>query len=233
MVTDRYALFKQLIDFYAEFESTEKHLDMLTFARWMIKKLEEEPKLNKRQVLEKQIEFPDENNSVVKKMDEKDRFLEVVSRIARYHEFYSRKALKDLIINTRLEYLFLQAVDILEEAKKTDLINLFNLEYTTGMDTIRRLSNNGLLSEIPDEKDKRAKLLVLTEKGKETLVRANKRMSDESRMFLAVISDNKWRKALPALEELNELHGSVYQNYGDRSFAELCNLIDSLKYIYK
>jgi MarR family transcriptional regulator, lower aerobic nicotinate degradation pathway regulator len=205
----------------------------LSFARWITYKLDEAPELNRKVTQDKHTGTFGDDVPVIKKFDEKTRFLESVSRIARYHEFYSRKALKDLVINTRLEFLFLQTVDMMEKAKKTDLINTYHLEYTTGMDTIRRLSNNGLLNEVPDETDKRAKLLVLTKKGREILVQANKRMSDENKMFLTAINDNKWKKAMQILEEIDEFHSNVYQNHGDKPFAELCNLMDSLKYLYR
>jgi len=233
MGKSKYAILKQVIDLYEDYEQNEKHLDLLSFARWITKKLDEEPELNRKVATEKNASVFADEVPVTKKFDEKARFLESVSRIARYHEFYSRKALKDLIINTRLEFLFLQTVDLMEKAKKTDLINTYHIEYTTGMDTIRRLSNNGLLDEVPDESDKRAKLLVLTEKGRKILAQANKRMNDENKMFLTAINDNKWKKAMQILEEMDEFHSNVYQNHNDKPFAELCNLMDSLKYLYK
>ncbi|RIH66239.1 MarR family transcriptional regulator [Mariniphaga sediminis] len=233
MGKDKYAILKQIIDLYEDFEVEEKHLDLLSFAQWIIKKLHDTPELNKKAPPEKYPKFFPDNTPVVKKFEEKARLLEAASRIARYHEFYSRKALKDLVINTRLEFLFLQAVDMTEKAKKTDLINIYHLEYTTGMDTIRRLTNNGLLNEIPDESDKRAKLLVLTEKGRNILEQALKRMREENKMFLTAINDNKWKKVLVILEEIDEFHSMVYQNHGDKPFAELCNLMDSLKHLYK
>ncbi|MBN1338145.1 MAG: MarR family transcriptional regulator [Bacteroidales bacterium] len=232
MGKNKYAILKQIIDLYEEYELNERHLDLLSFAQWIIRKLDNEPELNSKSPERRQEYFPDEF-PVFKSYDERARFLESVSRIARYHEFYSRKALKDLIINTRLEFLFLQAVGATGKTKKTDLINTFHLEYTTGMDTIRRLSNNGLLAEIQDEEDKRVKLLVLTEKGQHILAQANHRMSEENKMFLMAISDNKWKKATIILEEMDEFHSFVYQNHSDKSFAELCNLMGSLKYLYK
>lgn len=233
MGKNRYAILKQIIDLYEGYELHEKHLDLLSFAQWIIRKLDNEPELNIKESFDKRLELMQDDFPVMKNFDEKTRFLEAVSRVARYHEFYSRKALKDLIINTRLEFLFLQAVGATGKTKKTDLINTFHLEYTTGMDTIRRLSNNGLLTEIQDETDKRVKLLVLTEKGQNILSQAIQRMSEENKMFLLAISDNKWKKATVILEEIDDFHSFVYQNHGDKPFAELCNLMDSLKYLYK
>ena len=233
MKNSRYGILKQIIDLYEDFEAHERHLDLLSFGRWIVKTLEDEPGLNEMTYREKIPAFQNDNGWVFRRMDEKARFLESVSRIARYHELYSRKALKELVINSRLEYLFLQTIGLMKQAKKTDLINVFNLEYTTGMDTIRRLTSNGLLNEVQDETDKRAKLLVLTEKGETILAQANKRMAEENKMFLMAINDNKWKKALAVLEEIDDFHGSIYQSHSNKSFAELNNLMDSLKYLHK
>jgi len=121
----------------------------------------------------------------------------------------------------------------MDNAKKTDLINMHLIEYTTGMDTIRRLINNKLIEELTDEADKRAKLLKLTNKGKQVLKKCDIKMNEERSMFLACISPNKWKKTLSVLKEINEFHNSIYLNHSDKPSAELSNLIDSLKHLYK
>jgi len=84
-----------------------------------------------------------------------------------------------------------------------------------------------------DENDKRAKILTLTKKGKKTLEQSNIKITDERNMFLACISSNKWKKTLPVLEEINEFHNEIYINHYDKPSAELSNLMDSLKHLYK
>ncbi|MDP2890146.1 MAG: winged helix DNA-binding protein [Bacteroidota bacterium] len=227
---NKYGVIKQIIDLYEEYELEQKHLNVLDFARWIIAREYEEPEPEEKGTdsVSKSSSFP-----FINKFDDKTRFLETTARIARYHEFYARKALKDMVINTRLEFLFLQTVNMLEKAKKTDLINIYHLEYTTGMDTIKRLINNGLLYEIQDETDKRIKQLVLSDFGKEILVLANKRMNDESAMFFAAVNDNKWKKVLPVLEEIDKFHHTIYQKHSGKPFAEISNLVDSLKHLFK
>ncbi|RPI43708.1 MAG: MarR family transcriptional regulator, partial [Bacteroidetes bacterium] len=143
------------------------------------------------------------------------------------------KYLVDLPLNSRLEYLFLYSVDNLEKARKTDLINIHLVEYTTGMDTISRLIKNKLLYELPDEQDKRAKLLVVTKEGSGILKIAKKRIADAHKMFLAGISPNKWKKVLSVLDEIHQIHSYVYLNHYDKPYAELSNLMDSLKHLSK
>ncbi len=231
---NKYAVIKQLIDLFEDFEQENRQLDVISFAKWIISKSHEEPELQD-QLINKAISarYPSAAVSLKNHFDDKIRFLEAAAGIARYHEFYARKALKDMVINTRLEFLFLQAVDMLERAKKTDLINMYHLEYTTGMDTIRRLINNGLLYEIQDETDKRIKLLIMSDLGKSVYEQAKKRINDESTMFFTVISDNKWKKVLPVLEEIDDFHNDIFQKHNNKPFAELSNLMDSLRHLYK
>jgi DNA-binding MarR family transcriptional regulator len=229
---NNYTLLKQLIDYFEEYEQDEKQTDLLDFSYWMISKLEDNPNSNKRASKKNETinlqDFPIPTNT-----NNKTSFLESISRIARYHDFYIRKALQELNINSRLEFLFLQSVNNLDKAKKTDLINIHLLEYTTGMDTISRLIKNGILYESQDVNDKRAKLLALTKEGISILKQAEKRINEENEMFFAAINKNKWKKALPVIEEIDSFHNFIYSKHNDKPFAEICNLMDSLKYLHK
>lgn len=227
-----YGFLKQVIALVEEYELENKQLDLLDFANWTISKLNGEPNLNPLVKTGKQTKKEGSNLTISKTKNNKARFLESVSRIARYHDFYIRKALQELNINSRPEFLFLQTVNTLDKAKKTDLIQLHLLEYTTGMDTIRRLIKNDMIYETQDPNDKRAKLLALTERGFAVLKQAERRIEEENDMFFAAINENKWKKTLPLIEEIDTFHNSVYLKHNDKPFAEICNLIDSLKHIY-
>ncbi|HDS06920.1 MAG TPA: MarR family transcriptional regulator [Bacteroides sp.] len=229
-----YLILKHVIDLLALYEQEEsQQIDLEGFAEWMIARIKERPGLNKRYGKSKTGTGYAGQFDYVKNLDEKSRFLECISRISRLHDFYIRKYLEELPVNSRLEYLFLSTVGFMEKSKKTDLINIHIVEYTTGMDTIRRLVEGGLLQELPDEYDRRAKLLTLTAEGKKVLEQANQRLQVERNMFLACTSYNKWKKHLPVLEEINELHYMVYSKHADKPPAELSNLMDSLKHLYK
>ena len=229
----RYEMLKKLIDLWETYEDESEQLNLLDFSDWLTIQMKQNPELNKKILYKKVKTNQPEQDLFIKNMDEPARFLEYISRISRYHEFYLRKFFVDLPINNRLEFLFLHTVEQEGQAKKTDLINIHLVEYSTGMDTIKRLINNGLLKENQDENDKRVKLLEITEKGKSILMLAIKKVSEEKNMFLACISMNKWKKTMPALEAINEFHNSIYLNHNDKPYAELLNLMDSLKHLYK
>jgi DNA-binding MarR family transcriptional regulator len=228
----RYDILKQLIGMWERYESENNRISFSDFSQWLSFQVKQEPKDADAEYSAFKT-LPAGQSQYSKDLDEGSRFLEYVSRISKYHEFYIRKSLVEFPINSRLEFLFLQTVKQMGRAKKTDIIGLHLVEYSTGMDTIKRLVNNELLMEIQDDNDKRAKLLYITEQGKSILEKAEKRISEERSMFLACISSNKWRKTLSVLKEMEEFHNSIYLSYNDKPFAELLNLMDSLKHLYK
>lgn len=230
---NRYKILKQLIDLWESYEEEEQKLNLLDFAEWMKNQLKQSPQLNRKTSYDKLKIDQSEHVDYLKGLDEPTRFLESISRISRYHEFHIRKFLVDLPINNRLEYLFLNTARQMRQAKKTDLINIHLVDYTTGMDTIKRLINNGFLTETSGKNDKRVKLLEITEKGVDILLQADKRVNDEKNMFLTCIPMNKWKKAMPVLDEINMLHNSIYLKHNDMPYAELMNLMDSLKHLHR
>jgi DNA-binding MarR family transcriptional regulator len=230
---NKYNSIKRLIELWEAYEDETNQQELLEFADWLIDKLKEKPELNFKQTRKRIKNEEPESMILIKGMDEPLRFLEYISRISRLHDFYIKKYFNELPINNRLEFLFLYSVNAKKEAKKTELINIHLVDYTTGMDTIKRLVNFGLLEETQDETDKRAKLLAITTEGKRVLEQSSRKINDEIQMFLACISMNKWKKTLTAFEEINDFHTAIYQTHNDKTPAELSNLMDSLKHLYR
>ena len=117
--------------------------------------------------------------------------------------------------------------------KKTEVISVHLVEFTTGMDIIKRLLNQGLIIESVNEADKRSKLVHTTEAGKAVLKKSLKQMDAEKEMFLACINSNKWKKIMSTLEELNSFHNNIYLKHNSKKDAELINLVASLRHLNK
>jgi DNA-binding MarR family transcriptional regulator len=217
-MSDKYNSIKKLIELWESYEDETDSQELLEFSEWLTTRLKEKPDLNLKQTKRVKNEEP-VNTLLFKKLEEPIRFLEYISRISRLHDFYIKKFFVDLPINNRLEYLFLYTANERNGAKKTELINTHLVDYTTGMDTIKRLVNNGLIEELPDESDKRAKFLTITSKGKEILELSGRKIADEIHMFLAFISTNKWKKTLSVFEEINEFHSGIFQAHSDKTPA--------------
>lgn len=230
---NNYQSIKRLIDLWETYEEETSQQELLGFADWLNNKIKQNPELNIKQTKRRVINEEPDNILIINNLDEPTRFLEYISRISKLHDFYIKKFFTDISINNRLEFFFLYTVNEKKRAKKTELINTHLVDYTTGMDTIKRLVNNGLLDETNDETDKRAKQLIITDEGKRVLEIALKKVNDEVHMFLACISMNKWKKTLSVFEEINNFHSKIYQTHNDKNSAELLNLMDSLKHLHK
>ncbi|MCB0762990.1 MAG: MarR family transcriptional regulator [Flavobacteriales bacterium] len=63
------------------------------------------------------------------------------------------------------EYSFLLHLEYQDSFRKMEIVELHNLEAPTGIEVIKRLIKNKLVEEFPDEEDKRAKRIRITESG--------------------------------------------------------------------
>lgn len=230
-MNNRYSNLKQLINLWEEYEDHSTQPDLQEFSGWLNERFADKSVKSEKSNYVRISDPPALYAQTLQHFNDETLFLEYISRIARFHEFYNRKFLDGLPINSRLEYQFLDTVHLLQKAKKTDLISLLLVEYTTGMDIIKRLINNGLLIETQNENDKRVKLLEITNEGKKLLSLAEKRLKEERLMFLECVSMNKWKKTMPLLKELSEFHHSIYLHHNNKPYSELLNLMDSLKHL--
>jgi DNA-binding MarR family transcriptional regulator len=232
-MANKYNSVLRLIELWQVYEEEHDAPQLCNFASWMTEKLQSEPDLNVVSA-PKRAKIDEPANAVLfQQMDESARFLEYLSRIARLHDFYIKKFFGELQINNRLDYLFLYTLRVKQSAKKSELINLHLVDYTTGMDIIKRLIANGLLSESPDETDKRAKILSVTPAGLSVLEQSERKLAEETKVFLACINTNKWKKSLSLLEEINKFHSGIFMAHNDKTPAELSNLMDSLKRLHR
>lgn len=231
MKNNKYKTIQRLISYWEEFEETNSDTTIQGFGQWLIQNSIKETSSNnisnnKAIDLDLPVYLKYEQS-----LDKENHLLDLISRLARLHEFYIRKFLSNLPINSRLEFLFLYTVDLMGDAKKTEIINVHLVEFTTGMDIIRRLLNQGLIKESLNKSDKRSKLIHTTEEGKAVLNKSMRQMETEKEMFLACLDANKWKKIISTLEELNSFHNNIYLKHNSKNDAELINLVASLKYL--
>lgn len=229
MKSNKYKTIQRLITYWEEFEENNSNVTIQDFGQWLVQNSDKETSDNDiSSFRDIDLDLP-VYLKYEQSLDQENHLLDLISRISRLHEFYIRKFLTNLPINTRLEFVFLYTIDIIGSAKKTEVINVHLVEFTTGMDIIKRLLSQGLIVESLNEADKRSKLVHTTEAGKAVLNKSLRQMDAEKEMFLACINSNKWKKIMSTLEELNSFHNSIYLKHNSKNAAELINLVASLK----
>jgi MarR family transcriptional regulator, organic hydroperoxide resistance regulator len=94
-----------------------------------------------------------------------------VSLLHRYSKFYLKKVLKDSTLQTIDEYSYLICLFQYGSLTKTELNNINAMEKTSGNEVIRRLVKSHLITQQPDDTDKRSIRVSITKNGEEELNR--------------------------------------------------------------
>ena len=74
------------------------------------------------------------------------------------------------------EYSFLLHLNAAPSFRKMELVEMHNLEAPTGIEIIKRLLKNRFIHEFPDDQDKRAKRIAITQQGIDELSALSPRM---------------------------------------------------------
>ena len=165
-----------------------------------------------------------------KQMPIERQFLTLLSRASRFIDFYIRKALEDTKVNSRLEFQFLISIKEMGEPRKTDVIYFNITEISTGVETLKRLQNRGLIQDFADKNDKRIRRLELTKTGKEVVEEALRKFNVLDKLAMAFGTENDWKNFIPSLMQFNEIHNNFYQSNRQKGFNEFANDIKNGDY---
>ena len=92
-----------------------------------------------------------------------------ISLLYRYSKFYLKKVLKDSSLQTIDEYSYLICLFQYGSLTKTELNNINAMEKTSGNEVIKRLLKSHLITQQPDDIDKRSIRVSITKKGEDEL----------------------------------------------------------------
>jgi DNA-binding MarR family transcriptional regulator len=148
-----FTLLSELIPLVAEFEATNQKVEMKSFLQYAAQKnaAAEKPLMDDDgQKLSNQLGF-------------------FLNYLFRFFKGYTKVALRNSSISTADDFIFLATLSREPSMRKTDLIKNNMMETPSGIEVIKRLLKNGLVSELADPEDKRSIRLQLTEKGRNEL----------------------------------------------------------------
>ncbi len=134
----------------------------------------------------------------------------LIGRLYKFVRFYMKPLLQEAGLNSAEEFGFLASMQELKESNKKDLIAANMVEPTTGLDIIKRLVKNELLREETHPQDGRAKLLLITDKGKQVL-RQLFISFDKLPEILPGLEQQQKETLLSILEHLDRHHTSSFE----------------------
>lgn len=133
----------------------------------------------------------------------------LITRLYKSVKFYFKDILAQNNLNSLDDFTILATTIWKGQSTKKELCIYNMIDISTGMEIIRRLAKNGMLTEIQNQEDKREKLITITPFGVTTLIN----IFEESSKIPDVMSDledEKRVELIQVLEKLNHFHTQIY-----------------------
>lgn len=145
----------------------------------------------------------------------------LIGRLGAMLTAYSKLALKEGD-EVELDWFYcLNTIFHQGEARKIDVIAYNFFEQTTGIDLLNRLKKAGYISERTDPSDKRAKLVQLTEPGKQLLFSLYQRLYLPAYLLFGEMSRVDVQLIISLLGPIEGKHGKILGDNRTRSFVDL------------
>ena len=162
-----------------------------------------------------------------RELNNRQRFLEVIFSLSRLQDFYVKKLFEGLPLNNLLEFNFLFSLNKNISFKKKEIIDYNLVEYTTGIDIIKRLIKLQLVIEFTDQLDKRSKRLKITSDGKRVLVDALIVLNKIGYLFFDDHQHKKWEVCMQNLTDLVEYHRKIFIRSNSGTRYDILQIIEA------
>ncbi|HAG16614.1 MAG TPA: hypothetical protein DCG69_08845 [Bacteroidales bacterium] len=212
-MSNKIELIKHLLEYVESYDNEHNNSDLRSFSIYL-----------------KDIVFCEKKTETVH-LSETDyanykRFPEVelstlLTTLYRFATKYMRKTFQNTEIKTVDEFGFLATLLKEKSLLKSELINKHLLEITTGTELLKRLINKGLIIEIGDETDKRAKRVSLSEKGAKELTAVFQELFVVSKIIRGNLTDKELNETISIFTKLSNFHWSIFNNDRNASIREI------------
>lgn len=204
-MSDNIFLIKKLIDYVESFEKELGGSDIKEFSIYL------KDKLIMNEASSKNLKFDSSDYSNYKSYPEVE-FSTMLTGLYRYAKHYTKKAFLNTSFKTVDEFGFLATLLKEQNLLKNELINIHLLEISSGSEILKRLIKNKLVYEYPDENDKRAKRVSLTEQGRREIFVAFDYMHKVAEIVTGNLSDDEMKNALSVFSKLTYFHKHIHEN---------------------
>jgi len=148
--------------------------------------------------------------------------MKLLGYIVRIFQTYMGNAFADIPeIKQSDDFYFLNQISHLGEGRKTDVINAQLVGLSTGIDVLNRLLTNGLIEERNDPADKRARLIKLTEKGRQVLHQCYWQAGKVSDIMFQEVNEQDILLAIQLLRGIEIKHAALVFELRDRPLDEI------------
>jgi DNA-binding MarR family transcriptional regulator len=146
---------------------------------------------------------------------------QLLALMYKYLKFYFKKGMENSPLVSLDDFGMLATLWIEGPQRKQILIQKNTLEFTSGMEVIRRLERHALIEAQPDPEDGRAKQVQLTERGRYTLLSILPTMQEIGKIAMARLSVEEQAILLGLLHQLNDFHQPIFHQAKKESIGEI------------
>jgi DNA-binding MarR family transcriptional regulator len=147
-----------------------------------------------------------------------------IGKMGRYADNYSRKAMSKTPLGSIEEFTYTIPLLQDESLTKSELIHKNGHAITTGTEIIKRLLKKKILTQFPDEKDKRSMRVKLTDSGKTALFASMPVTKNIATLATGILSNEELMQLLSTLKKLDVFHDNIHRNSKNIEVDELINL---------
>lgn len=145
----------------------------------------------------------------------------LITNLYRFARNYIKKALEDTPFKTVDEFGFLASLIEHNSLLKSELIQKHLMEISSGTEVIKRLLAAGMINELPDLHDGRAKRLSLTEKGREDLIKAFGEMHKAVKIINGNLTKDEQQRIVISLNKLKQFHWNIQKTHKQAPLDEI------------
>ncbi len=146
-----------------------------------------------------------------------------LGRLGRYAHVYLKNALEKTMFTTDMDFAFTAILHQYGPLGKTDLIKMMVYEKSSGMEIIKRLIKNGIFEQTANPKDKRSKLVNVTEKGAREVVAAYQVADIAPKVVSLPLSDTEKDTLLQLLLKMDDFHNAHFLKGEDDPYKILAS----------
>lgn len=205
---------KELLDYVQEYESLIETFDIKEFSFFLKDKIMGEDTFYSDNKFDK-------NNYLEYKKYAEVQFSTLLTNLYRFAKHYIKKVFEGKEIKTIDEFGFLSTLLLEKSLMKKELISRHLLEVSSGSEVLKRLIKKELIIEFPDENDKRAKRVAISEKGKIEIFNIFDDMHKVSEIIKGNANKIELKQALSVFNKLNFFHQHIHEVDKDSSIDEI------------
>jgi len=141
----------------------------------------------------------------------------LIGYIARAFQVYVEKAMVDLPeVRQAEDFYFLNNIYHAGEIRKTEVTHIQLMGISTGIDTINRLLQQGLVEERVDPVDKRARLVKITDKGRDVLFHCYQRAGLANEILFKNVREEDLNLCIQLLRNVELEHSALLLEMRDQ-----------------